>query len=40
MMKGQYEHAMKKDEELMWSKKDGEHIAQILIISIFNSLLE
>ncbi len=32
MMKGRYEHAMRKDEELIWFKKDGEHIAQILIL--------
>ncbi len=37
MMKGQYEHAMRKNEELVWSK-NGEHIAQILIVSIFNLL--
>ncbi len=35
MMKGQYEHAVRKNEELIWSKKNGEYIAQILIVSIF-----
>jgi len=39
MMKGRYEHAMGKNEDLVWFKKNGEHIAQILIVSNFNLLL-
>jgi len=39
MMKGQYEHAIRKNEDLVWFKKNGEHIAQILIVSNFNLLL-
>ena len=38
MMKGRYEHAMRKNAELIWSKKNGEHIAQILIVSFLKFL--
>lgn len=36
MMKGRYDLAIRKDEELIWSKKDGEYIAQILIVGFFS----
>ncbi len=36
MMKGRYDLAIQKDEELIWSKKDGEYIAQILIVGFFS----
>lgn len=33
MMKGRYELAMRRNEELVWSKEDGQYTVQILIVS-------
>ncbi len=32
MVKGQYELAIHNDEEVIWSKVDGDHITRILIV--------
>ena len=40
MVKGQYELAIHNDEEVIWSKVDGDHITQILIVGLLNLLSE
>ena len=35
MTKGRYELAMKKNEELIWSKVNGEYCTHVLIVSFF-----
>lgn len=34
MVKGRYEFAIRNDEEVIWSKVDGDHVARILIVSL------
>ena len=40
MVKGRYELAIRNDEEVIWSKVDGDHITQILIVGLLNLLSE
>ena len=39
MVKGRYELALRNNEEVIWSRVDGDHVTQILIVSFFNLLL-
>ena len=34
MVKGQYEFAICNDEEVIWSKVDGDHVTRILIVCL------
>ena len=36
MVKGQYEFVIHNDEEVIWSKVDGDYITQILIVCHLN----
>ena len=34
MVKGRYEFAIRNDEEVIWSRVEGDHVARILIVSL------
>ena len=34
MVKGRYEFAVRNDEEVIWSKVDGDHVTRILIVCL------
>jgi hypothetical protein len=36
MVKGRYELAIRNDEEVIWSKVDGDHVTRILIVCHLN----
>jgi len=38
MVKGRYEFAIGNNEEVIWSKVDGDHITKVLIVCLQNLL--
>ena len=36
MVKGRYEYAIHNDEEVIWSKVNGDHVTRILIVCLLN----
>lgn len=39
MVKGRYEFALRNDEEVIWSKVEGDHVTRILIVGVFFLLI-
>jgi hypothetical protein len=37
MVKGRYEFAIRNDEEVIWSKVEGDHVTRILIVGFFKN---